>query len=58
MQQLITEIRVTPWASSETLDEVNALVQNGGYTIPVLPSELTRYRHLLPYRPQGIPQET
>lgn len=54
---LITEIMITPWASPATLDEVNALVRSSGCTIPVHPSNLTRYRDLLPYRPPGMPRE-
>jgi hypothetical protein len=30
------------------------LVKNNGYTIPVHPSELTRYRELLPYSPTAV----
>lgn len=48
LQALVTEIVVTPWASSRTLDEINQLVKNIGYAIPVEPSELTRYRAFLP----------
>jgi hypothetical protein len=48
LQGLVTEIVVTPWASPETLDEVNQLVIQNGYTFPVRPSGLTQYRDLLP----------
>ncbi|SRR6266446_113115 len=48
LQALVTEIVVTPWASSTTLDEIDQLVKNSGYTIPVQPSALTRYREFLP----------
>lgn len=48
LQALITEIVVTPWASPATLDAVNHLANGNGYTFPVRPSELTRYRELLP----------
>lgn len=48
LQALITEIVVSPWASSTTFDEINQLVKSNGYAIPVQPSGLTRYRELLP----------
>jgi hypothetical protein len=48
LQTLITEIVVTPWASPATFNEVNRLVNSYGYTIPVQPSGLARYRELLP----------
>lgn len=48
LQTLITEIVVTPWASSATLNEVNCLVTGNGYCIPVRPSGLAPYRDLLP----------
>jgi hypothetical protein len=48
LQALITEIVVTPWASPATLDAVNRLVKDSGYTFPVRPSALTQYRDLLP----------
>ena len=48
LQALVTGIVVTPWASSTTFDEINQLVRNNGYAIPVQPSELTRYREFLP----------
>jgi hypothetical protein len=51
LQTLVTGIVVTPWASSTTFDEINQLVRNNGYAIPVHPSELTRYRELLPCAP-------
>jgi hypothetical protein len=54
LQALVTEIVVTPWASSTTVDEINALVDINGYEIPVHPSELTRYRGLLPYSPVAV----
>jgi hypothetical protein len=54
LQALVTEIVVTPWASSITIDEINVLVKNNGYTVPVRPSELTRYRELLPYSPTAV----
>lgn len=49
LQTLISEIVVTPWAASSLLAEVEQLVQDNGYRIPVRPSALTRYRELLPY---------
>jgi hypothetical protein len=48
LQALITEIVVTPWASPATFDEVNRLAKSNGYTIPLRPSGLSRYRELLP----------
>jgi hypothetical protein len=50
LQALITEMVVTPRASSTTLDEIVQLAGNSGYEIPVLPSALTRYREFLPNR--------
>ncbi|MGA2967269.1 MAG: hypothetical protein ABSD64_13750 [Terriglobales bacterium] len=51
MQTLVTEVVVTPWASSATFDEVDQLLRNHRYAIPVQPSALTRYRELLPCTP-------
>jgi len=48
LQALVTEIFITPWASSTTVGEVKHLVKSNGYSIPVQPSELTRYREFLP----------
>ncbi|MCU1240609.1 MAG: hypothetical protein JWO71_1335 [Candidatus Acidoferrum typicum] len=48
LQALVTGIVVTPWASSTTFEEIRTLVENKGYTIPVQPSALTRYREFLP----------
>jgi hypothetical protein len=48
LQALVTEIVVTPWASSKTFDEIGDLVKNSGYAIPVQPSALTRFREFLP----------
>jgi hypothetical protein len=48
LQTLITEIVVTPWASPAVFDQVNRLVNDNGYNIPVRPSGLARYRDLLP----------
>jgi hypothetical protein len=48
LQTLVTEIVVTPWASSITFDETKELVKNNNYEIPVQPSALSRYRDLLP----------
>jgi hypothetical protein len=45
IQTLITEIVVTPWASTATFDEVKRLVNS--YSIPVRPSRLAQYRDLL-----------
>ena len=51
LQALITEIVITPWASSATYDEVNDLANRDGCAIPVRPSRLTPYRELLPSKP-------
>ena len=48
LQALVTEIVVTPWASSTTLDEIKQLASDTGYKIPVRQSELVRYAALLP----------
>jgi len=48
LKQLVTRIVVSPWASSATRDEVEQLVRDSGYTIPVQVSELARYQALLP----------
>lgn len=48
LEALLTEIVVTPLASSSTLDEVTQLVRDSGRAIPVLTSALTRYRDFLP----------
>ena len=45
---LITEIVVSPWASSTTCDHVKQLVHDKGYTISVRISDLSRYQALLP----------
>ena len=57
LQALATGIVVSPWASSATFDEISWLVKNNGYTILVQPSDLTRYRDLLPHRPMVVRQE-
>ena len=48
LQMLITEVVVSPWASAQVLHDVEHLVQERGYPIPVQPSALARYRELLP----------
>lgn len=48
LSTLVTEIVISPWASSTTFDEVETLVKNSGYAIPVQPSALTRFREFLP----------
>src|SRR6266700_747882 len=48
LQALVTEIIVSPWASSTAVDEVNQLMKEKGYAIPVQLSGLTRYREFLP----------
>jgi len=49
LQALVTGIAVTPWASPTIVDEVKELVKSNGYSSPVQSSDLTAYRHLLPY---------
>lgn len=46
--KLITAIVVSPWASEATVEEVKQVVREYSYTISVQPSELARYRALLP----------
>jgi hypothetical protein len=48
LQALITGIVVSPWAPSATFEEISGLVESKGYSIPVQPSALTRYREFLP----------
>lgn len=48
LQTLATEIVVTPWASAAIFGNVERMVADGGYSIPVRPSELTRFREFLP----------
>ena len=48
LQSLLTGIVVTPFASSHAFDQIARLVKAGSLTIPVMPSELTRYQALLP----------
>lgn len=48
LQALLTEIVVSPWASTATLDEVKQLVSAASYSIPVQQSALARYAALLP----------
>jgi hypothetical protein len=48
LQTFLTEIVVSPWASPGIFDEVHRLANSNGRAIRVRPSELTRYRELLP----------
>ncbi len=48
LHALVTEIVVSPWASSTTYDEIDQLVKESGFTIPVQRSALTRFRDFLP----------
>jgi len=48
LPRLVTEIVVTPWASSTIFSEIEQLVRDTGYGIPVRPSTLTRFREFLP----------
>lgn len=48
VQALITSIVLSPWSPPDAALTVETLVKDAGYTIPILPSELTRYKHLLP----------
>jgi hypothetical protein len=46
LQALVTEIMISPWASSATFAEISRLAKD--YSIPVQPSALTRFREFLP----------
>jgi hypothetical protein len=48
LQALVSEIVVSPRASSTTLSEIDQLVKDKGYGIAVQSSSLTRFRELLP----------
>ncbi len=52
LQSLLTGIVVSPWASSNTLSEINQLAKAKGYAVPVGPSALTRFREVLPSSPR------
>lgn len=45
---LITEIVVSPLASSPTVNKIDEMLTSYGYSIAVRPSDLTRFRELLP----------
>jgi hypothetical protein len=49
LQSLITHVVVNPFASDRLLPDVERLIRDNGYSIPVRLSELAQYRHLLPY---------
>jgi hypothetical protein len=48
LRALVTQIVVSPWASSTIFEEITQLVRSNGYEIPVGASGLTRYRQFLP----------
>jgi hypothetical protein len=48
LQALVTAVVMSPWATPATFEEITHVLADGGYTIPVVPSDLTRYRALLP----------
>jgi hypothetical protein len=48
LQALVTEVIVSPWASSTTVDEIRKVVSDAGYKIPIRQSELARYAAFLP----------
>jgi hypothetical protein len=48
LHKLISQIVVTPWASPTLVDEVEEIVKTSGHAIPVIPSELARYKQFLP----------
>jgi hypothetical protein len=48
LQTLVTRVIVSPWATSQTYDEISQLMKQLGLTIPVEVSELSRYKGLLP----------
>src|SRR5208283_1118595 len=50
VEALVTGIVVTPRASLTTLGEIDQLVRSKGYSVPVRPSALARFRELLPDR--------
>lgn len=49
VEALVTGIVMSPWMSSEQASAVETLVNDAGLTIPIRPSDLTRYREFLPY---------
>jgi hypothetical protein len=48
LDKLITQVVVTPWASPTLVGEVEEIVKTSDHAIPVIPSELARYRQFLP----------
>jgi hypothetical protein len=55
LRALVTEIVVTPWASSVTFGEIEQMVKDSGCSIPVRPSALTRFREFLPEPQSATP---
>lgn len=51
-QILITEIVVTPWATGNMISELQQATHEVGYAIPIRPSNLARFRDLLPETPE------
>jgi len=49
IEVMITAVVISPWAPQTTRDEIEQLMRDNGYTIPVQLSELARYRALLPW---------
>ena len=45
---LLTGIVVSPWAADTTLSNVERIIREGGGSIPVRWSELTRFKQFLP----------
>jgi len=48
LEALVTSIVVSPWASPSAFDEINRIVRDRGYKVPVRQSELSGYSALLP----------
>jgi hypothetical protein len=48
LNTLLSEIVVTPRAADATVASVEQMTRDGGWSIPVRPSSLTRFKHLLP----------
>jgi hypothetical protein len=48
LSALLTGVVVSPWAAQTTLSDVERLLREKGLTTPVRPSDLTRFKALLP----------
>lgn len=47
LEALLTEIVVSPWASSDDFEEICQFVKERSFTIPIRRSALSQYRHFL-----------